>query len=334
MSVFAGSKSVGLGVIGCGRIGRAHLAAAEAVGERVRLVGIANRNDVEAIAAAVNAPFATTDYRRLLEHPEVDAVVVATPTHHHVEVVLAAAQAGKHVLVEKPMALDAAGGALMVDAMDRAGRTLMVAQSRRFPLTVAELVRRLPEIGPIFRIHVQFLVRFAAPPTEWWRSAERAGGLVILLQGSHSVDSVMWWLGAMPNKAYAITGRRNPAWEGEDEADITLRFPSGAVATVHLSLSTSPAHHEALVVGEKGHFRLIEWPTGEPFGFGLRLEHDGKTVFEEVRSEPYRHQLDAFVTAVMTGEEPPASGQEVLSVMRVLDSIRASAARNAPVVVR
>jgi predicted dehydrogenase len=199
---------------------------------------------------------------------------------------------------------------------------------------VQEMVRRLPEIGEIIRVHIAFLVSFAQPPTEWWRSSAQAGGLVILLQGSHSLDSVYWWLGRLPESVYAVAARTNAAWEGEDEADVVCRFSGGATATVHLSLSTSPAVHEALVVGRKGHLRLIERPAGPPFENVYRLEKNGETILDGLQSPSlYTHQLREFAEAVRERRTPLASGREIVNVMRMLDAARASAHSGRPVAV-
>jgi predicted dehydrogenase len=272
------------------------------------------------------------DYRELLTNRDVDAVVITTPNDSHVAIACDAAKAGKHILVEKPMALDTASAETMVQAAEDGGVTLMVAQSRRFSDAVRELVRRLPEIGEILRVHITFLVAFAQPPTEWWRSSTQAGGLVILLQGSHSLDSIYWWLGRTPQSIYATAARTNAAWEGEDEADIVCRFAGGTTATVHLSLSTSPAIHEALVVGRTGHLRLIERPAGPPFENLYRLEKNGEALLDGLQSPSlYTHQLREFADAVRERRSPLASGRDILSVMRMLDAARASAQSGQPV---
>jgi len=249
-----------LGFIGSGRIAQAHLSAAKHLSERVRVVAITGRRRERAAATARQHDIRNVpeDYRALLADPTVDAVVVTTPNDSHAPIVCNAAKAGKHVLVEKPMALDTESAQTMVRAAEAAGVTLMVAQSRRFSDAGREMTKRLPEIGDIIRVHITFLVSFSQPPTDWWRSSTQAGGLVISLQGSHSLDSIFWWLGRTPESIYAVAARTNPTWEGEDEADIVCRFSAGSTATVHLSLSTAPPIHEALVVGRKGHFRLIE----------------------------------------------------------------------------
>lgn len=327
-------KLLGLGFIGSGRIAQAHLKAVANLPDRVRLVAIAGRrrDRAEAVARQYGIPTVMDDYRQLLRDPAVDAVVITTPNDSHASIACDAAKAGKHILVEKPMALDTHSAEAMVRAAEAAGVTLMVAQSRRFSDAVREMVRRLPEIGEIFRVHVTFLVTFSAPPTDWWRSADQAGGLVILLQGSHSLDSIFWWLGRTPARIFATATRRNPVWEGEDEADILCSFSDGAVASAHLSLSANPPVLEALVVGTKGQFRLIEKPTGAPFENSGRLEMNGQVLMDGLQSlSPYTNQLREFADAVREGRTPLASGREVLNVMRMLDAARVSVRSGEPV---
>jgi len=320
-------RPLGLGFIGSGRIAQAHLTAASNLSGRVRVVAIAGRrrDRAESTARQYGIPAVLGDYRQLLMEPEIDAVVITTPNDSHAAIACDAAKAGKHILVEKPMALDTTSAEAMVRAAEDGGVTLMVAQSRRFSDAVREMVRRLPEIGDVFRVHIVFFVPFAQPPTDWWRSSAQAGGLVVLLQGSHSLDSIFWWLGRAPARIFATGSRTNPAWEGEDEADIICNFQNGAVATVHLSLSTAPPVHEALIIGRQGQFRLVERPAGPPFENLFRLEKNGEVLMDGLQSPSlYTHQLRAFADAVSERRTPQASGREILSVMRMLDATRAS----------
>jgi predicted dehydrogenase len=292
------------------------------------------REKAEAAAREYGIPTVHDDYRQLLKDPAVQAVVITTPNDSHAAIACDAARAGKHILVEKPMALDTTSAEAMVRAAESAGVTLMVAQSRRFSEAVQTMVKRLPEIGEIFRIHIVFCVPFAQPPTEWWRSASQAGGLVVLLQGSHSLDSIFWWMGRLPARIFAVGARTYTAWEGEDEADLLCTFPEGGVATVHLSLSTAPPIHEALVIGRQGQFRLIERPAGAPFENLYRLEKNGEGVLDGLQSPSlYTHQLREFADALAEARAPQASGREILNVMRMLDAARASLRSGQPVTV-
>jgi len=329
-------KPLGLGFIGSGRIAQAHLKAAKNLPDCVRVAAIAGRRreTAEATAREYGIPVVHDDYHQLLKDSAVQAVVITTPNDSHAAIACDAAKAGKHILVEKPMALDTASAETMVRAAEDGGVALMVAQSRRFSDAAQEMVRRLPEIGDIIRVHIAFLVSFAQPPTEWWRSSAKAGGLVILLQGSHSLDSIYWWLGRSPQSIYATAARTNAAWEGEDEADIICRFAGGQTATAHLSLSTKPPVHEALVVGRNGHFRLVEWPAGPPFENCYRLEKNGEVLLDGLQSPSlYTHQLREFADALRESRRPLASGREILNVMRMLDAARTSVRSSQPVAV-
>ena len=329
-------RPLALGLIGCGRIALAHLKAAANLPGEVRVVAVAGRrrDRAEAVARDFQIPAVHDDYRRLLDDPQVQAVVITTPNESHAQIACEAAAAGKHILVEKPMALDSRSAETMVQAAERAGIQLMVAQCRRFADAVETMLRRLPEIGQVFRAHLVFCVSFPQPPTDWWRSDKQAGGLVILLQGSHSLDSVCWWLGAIPERVFATASRRNPAWEGEDEADILCNFADGAVASVHLSLSTHPPVNEALLIGTKGQFRLIVHPAPGTFESVYRLEMNGQLLMEGLQSPSiYTRQLQEFAAALREGRSPLASGREIARLQRVLDAARASVQTGQPVAV-
>jgi len=315
------------GVIGCGRVAQAHLAAIENLKAEVELVAVADSDKKRASGAKerFGAKTFTSRFEEILCLPEIEAVIIALPNHLHLPVTVGAAKAKKHILVEKPMALNTKQAKEMVNEAKRNGITLMVGQSRRFSDAVFELQKNLPEIGKLFRIQISFLVNFPSPPTDWWKRSEEAGGLIILLQGSHSLDSILTWIKKMPNRICAFSSKQNTQWEGEDEADILLSFDQGELASVHLSLSTSPEIHEAILVGTKGVMRLTEYATGKPFCFGYHLDLNGKRILsgEQIPSN-YTLQLREFIDSIRKGRTPIASGEEVINTMMVLDAVRLS----------
>lgn len=321
------NTKIRVGVIGCGRITQAHLAAIGNLKDEIDLIGVADVDEKKAKEAMerFGAKFFTGRQEDVLKDKNIEAVIVTLPNHLHHPAVLQAARAKKHILVEKPIALNTKQAREMVEAAKQNNITLMVGQSRRFSGAVFELTKNLPEIGRLFRIQISFLVNFPAPPTDWWKRSEEAGGLVILLQGSHSIDSILTWIKKMPLQVFAFTSRQNTQWEGEDEADILLSFDQGELASVHLSLSTSPDIHEAILVGTKGVIRLTEYSTGKPFGFGYHLDLNGKRIYsgDQIPSN-YTLQLKEFINALRQGRIPLASGEEVLNTMRVLDAVRLS----------
>jgi predicted dehydrogenase len=320
-------RKLRLGVIGCGRVAQAHLAAIEFLKKEVELVAVADADEKRAKEAKerFGARYFIPQYEDLLDHPEIEAVIIPLPNHLHHPVALKAAKAKKHILVEKPMALNTKQAQEMVKEAKKNGIILMVGQSRRFSDAVFELQRNLPQIGDLFRIQISFLVHFPSPPADWWKRSEEAGGLVIFLQGSHSLDSVLTWIKKMPCQVCTFSSRRNNQWEGEDEADILLSFDQGELASVHLSLSTSPEIHEAILVGTKGVMKLTEYSTGKPFGFGYHLDLNEKRILsgEQIPSN-YTLQLKEFMDAIRRGRTPIASGEEIINTMMVLEAARLS----------
>ncbi len=320
-------RKLRLGVIGCGRIAQAHLSAIENLREEIDLIAVADSEESKAIEAKdrFGAKSFTSRYEDLLRDPEIEAVIITLPNHLHHPVAIRAAMSKKHILVEKPMALNVNEAREMVQKAKENGVTLMVGQSRRFSHAMFELQRNLPEIGKLFRVQISFLVNFPSPPTTWWRRSEEAGGLVILLQGSHSIDSILTWIKKIPKQVCTFSSKQNLQWEGEDEADILLSFDEGELASVHLSLSTSPEIHEAILIGTKGVMRLAEYFTGRPFRFGYHLDLNGKRVYSgEQDPSHYTLQIKEFIDAIQKDRSPIAFGEEVLNTMLVLDAARLS----------
>ena len=322
------SPKLSFGMIGCGRIAQAHFAAMEYLREEAELIAVADTDLEKAKKAAdrFGAQTFSSRYEDILSREDIEAVIITLPNHLHQSAAFAAAQARKHILIEKPMALNTGEALEMVAEAKRHGVCFMVGQSRRFSDAVFELERRLPEIGALFRVQISFLVHFPSPPTMWWKKQEEAGGLVIFLQGSHSLDSVLTWMKKMPTRVCTFSSRQNFQWEGEDEADILLSFDAGEIASVHLSLSTSPALHEAILVGTKGVLRLTEYATGKPFGFGYHLDLNGKRVFSgDQEPSNYTLQLREFIHAVRENRTPAASAEEIArTTMPLLDAARRS----------
>ena len=322
-------KKLKIGIIGFGRIAAAHANSILALHDFVELTAIATRQ-AKIKQKAITEKFGGTkfysDYRELLSNQEIEAVIICLPNYLHYQVCLEAARAKKHILVEKPMAMNVIETDKMIKAAQENKITLMVAQSRRFSDAMMKIREKMmTEIGTPFRININFLVNFPEPPTDWWTYADKAGGLVTLLQGSHSVDTVVWLLNKVPSTVFSISQSRNPLWEGEDEVTIALKFDTGELATVHLSLNTSPYLHETIIVGPKGTIRLFEYPTDKAFGFFYRLEFNGKTVLEgEQNPSLYTIQLKEFCDALRENRIPIASGADVRDTMITLDAIRKS----------
>ena len=316
---------IGIGIVGLGRIAGAHILAARALQDEVEVVAVATRNpkkkEVDDLSSSVTV---FEDVRDLVQDPRVDAVVVCTPNHAHAEAVEVAAAAGKHVLVEKPIALTESEAFSMVTRCEQAGVTLMVAQSRRFSQAIHRIRAMMHELGTVYRADIDFLVRFPGPATPWWTRSNEAGELILHLQGSHSLDTLAWLFDGLPGVLYCHGSTVNPAFGGLDEADILMQYPEGLLASVSLSLNSHPAKHDLNIYGENGTLTLTERMGSKPFSFEFEVRRDGIVVFEENGPSVYTNQLREFSSALRENQQPNASGREILKSARLVDAAVAS----------
>jgi len=326
---------LGLGIIGCGRISFAHAEACQNLQDRVVIQAAADLDEAKLanFSEMTSLPNQFADYRQLLKQPDVEAVIICLPHVLHYPVAVDALRAGKHVLVEKPMALTYDQAMTMVTEADLASRVLMVGQSRRFSHAAIEMKRMVEdgEIGQLFRIIVNFLCFFEKAPTQWWNDKHIAGAsLVTVLQGSHAFDEISWIFGRTPRCVYATSFTKNLH---DDESDILLDY-GDATAAVHLSLNTRPPLiHEVLAVGAHGVMKLSEWRDEKPFSYGYRFEVNSRTVVEGLQKPSiFTLQLEEFVASVTENRRPVASGREIASTtMRIMSAAVESAVSKKPV---
>ncbi len=312
-------KKIGVAVFGCGRIGTsAHLPAIQALSDELELVAVVDPLEEKARQACekFGARRMYVDPEEALQDREIEAVCLCLAHHLHAPMTERACAAGKHVLVEKPMANSPAEADRMIAAAEKAGVTLMVGQSRRFYKAVIESKRRLPEIGKPLQLITNWMGYLPDAKTEWWRSADKTGGLLIALQGSHAVDYILWMMGCAPTRVYAQSSHSNPEWEGEDDAVIQLSFESGTLATVLLSFNAPGLPYERFIVGSKGCMYLKD---ESHLRIGDEVVVDGEEPLGNFKAQ-YRE----FAGAIREKREPQASGRDVRKVVQVLEAAQRS----------
>ena len=324
-------------LLGCGRIANSHVA------------GIKECEDFEIAAAVDQSPESLnafcdkygierryTSLQEALDAGGFDAVDICLPNHLHEENAVAALNAGYHVFVEKPMANDSQACQRMLDAAQKSGKRLMVNQSRRFHdavLRSGEMVKQ-GEIGELISITAYLMGYLDGPPTEWWRSSSKAGGLMIPLWGNHIFDYVLWMFGECPERVYCEAFSINPAWEGEDETVIILGFKGDRYATVKMSwntrlkpeeswdgagkmLSSSDIIYERYIQGAAGTLKLED---------ETRLLKDGvEIVSGEQKPSNFALALKEFAAAIRENREPFISGQHAMNLVRVQEAALESA---------
>jgi predicted dehydrogenase len=323
------SAPLRVALVGPGRIATAHLDAIAAAPDLARLVAVSGlTHEHERTAELAHRYGADRIEPDVAAAEDIDAVVLTVPNHVHAPLATELLAAGKHVLVEKPLATTLAEADLMIAAAERHDRVLMAAQCRRFFRGAQLAKERVGDLGgPVSLVH--HLGVFAeGAAAEWWRSAADTGGLALGLNGPHVVDSMLWLVGAAPTRVYARTRRLRPHWEGEDEAVLVVDFADGSLGTGYLSLNSREPVNDRWITGPEGVLRLIDDRT---------LHLDGTCLLDEPVTpyiegdSAFRAQFREFAEAVLDKRVPLASAREVRPVSAVLDAALRSAATGLPV---
>jgi|GEM_PF-394936 len=313
----------GIAVIGCGRISRSHLAAVASQPELATLVATVDtdRSLAEQAKQRYHARFAFDDIDAALARADIDAVVLCLPNHLHAPVAIKAAQAGKHVLVEKPMADNARDALTMAEAAATHRVVLAVAQCRRHFRAIQYLADHHAEFGSLISAQVSLGVYWPDAQAAWWREADKASGLVVALNGPHVLDFVQMVMRGEPLRVHAEAVRRNDFWAGEDEAMMLLAYPQGRIASVHLSFNQRPVENRKVLVYERGTV-VIEHDT--------QLSFNGEVLVEQGDDER-RHYLDEaiefqrqfreFALALAGQPNRSAMAAEGIRLMRTLDAV-------------
>jgi len=286
-------KRLRIGIIGIGTYALGwHVPRLREI-EGAEVVAVARRNAAALADAqkATGAAGAYTDWRELLAHPDLDAVIVATPHHAHAAPALAALERGLHVLVEKPMALTSQDAWAMVEAGAQANRTLMVAYNRRsmgcwrsaaqalragilgtirqVNMAVFYDFRWLMEAERLSAAYRKWLEARGVPQscivddleTYWRRDPERMGGGMFADTGSHFVDLALWLGGAPPVEVVALaTSAGLPV---ETHLGIQARLANDVLLSLSLSDSVPAGANRLTVYGDLGTL-TADWATGHP----------------------------------------------------------------------
>jgi predicted dehydrogenase len=253
---------IGIGVVGLGRVLDYHLPMIEQHADDFRVVAVCDvaehrRNEVaEQLGARPHA-----SYEELLAVDAVDLVIVATPPTMHATMSIAALESGKHVIVEKPMALKADDARQMVEAAERSGKRLVVNHNHRFSgfFHYHEIKRELDR-GAIGKPY-QYTVRLLSPWGGYegspdyisnWECKKEHGGGTLFSWGPHITDLVIHTHGAPPEKVFARLNDDGWEFDGDSNALVVLLFADGATAEIEISYVSPESFSEFYVRGERG----------------------------------------------------------------------------------
>ncbi|WP_295393331.1 Gfo/Idh/MocA family oxidoreductase [uncultured Thiodictyon sp.] len=262
LPIIPANRRIKLAVVGCGRIAQRHLEAAAHHAEHIAVAAVCDEDPaaLQQAMATTGAP-GFTDLKALLEGCDADLVAICTPSGQHATQTILCAQAGRHVMTEKPMATHWRDGKRMVEECDAANVRLFVVKQNRHNPTL-QLLKRTVRKGRFGRIYMIQVNVFWSRPQDYydsapWRGTWEFDGGALMNQASHYVDLLDWLLGPVQS-VQAMTATLARRIEVEDTAVMNLEWRSGALGTMSVTMLTYPRNLEGsiTILGETGTVRL------------------------------------------------------------------------------
>jgi predicted dehydrogenase len=322
-----GGDAIRVGVIGTGAISQVVHVPIFAEREDVDLLAVsdADSHKAQALAERFGVPLVLDD-DALINHPDLDAVVICTPNYLHEEMAIAALEAGKHVFVERPLATSSAGARRVLDVAERAGRVLVVSMPHRFRPGVAALRNFIAggELGELYAVRGSWMTRLMPGSRHTWRydRAEAGGGALIDL-GVPALDLCLWLVGFPPMKRVScVTSPRGAPVE--DAATLMAETAEGVALTLEVSTRffAGEDRYYARVMGTEGSGWLPPLEVYKQLG-GRPIEVTPRQPRPQGGENPYtnayRRLLDDFVQSV-AGRSDAALPHEQIALMELIEA--------------
>ncbi len=331
------SQSLRFAVLGVGRIGKIH---AENLVNRVPGTKVVALSDtfsepLLALASELNVTKTFTDYKQVLEMPEVDAIAICTPTSTHYQIILDAAAAGKHIFCEKPLELSLEKIAAIGKVVEKHGVQLMVGFNRRYDSNFLK-VRETVQDG---KVGDPQLLRITSrdpgpPPADYIRSS---GGMFLDMT-IHDFDMARYLLASEVVELYATANvlvdpifRELGDW---DTAVIALKFANGAMGAIDNSRKAAYGYDQRVeVFGSKGMIAVNNNTADNHVFLDSEGSHSALPLnfFMDRYTESYRHEIEAFVDAIRKKTPVPVSAFDCLMAVTMGIAARRSVEENRPV---
>lgn len=314
-----------VGLIGAGNVAQGHMRGI-AENDNICLVGVMDIDGDKAEAfVGEHGGRAYTQLDELLNDPEVDAIHVCSIHKAHAEQVIAAARAGKHVLVEKPMALTVAECDAMVAACEDAGVLLMVGQvMRHFPVNLkARALIRDGVIGQVGHMIRRRYSNFDPPGRSWYLDLNLGGVCVLFCFGPHEFDILPWYIESPVVKVYAQGSESTALYKGQkDSYSMIMTHQNGAVSVLTQTVVTHTSAHDTYVMGSEGSM----WMTN-----GKLMVNGEEVTVENTAKVGMVNQIHEFADCCLNGKQPDATGRSVRHTMAMIEAAKLSAERDEPV---
>ncbi|TLS49582.1 oxidoreductase [Paenibacillus antri] len=334
-----GVKDINVAVIGAGRAGLIHAHNFRKSVPYARLAAVVDPNRAAAERAAKELGVETWygDYREALRDDGIDAVVVVTPTIYHRDIVVDAARAGKHVLCEKPMAMNAEECEAMIEAAKDAKVNLQIAFMRRFDASFQEAKARLDagEIGePVL---IRSLTRGPSTPQPWMYDLKKSNGPLAEVN-SHDIDTLRWFSGAEFAEVYAIAGNYRCPEAAETYPDfydnvlLTARFDDGRQGVIDGALSVQYGYDSRVeILGTEGVIFIgqLHEKTIVTARRNKEITRPFMNSWRHLYKDAYLAEDIDFVQSILEQRSPKVTGRDGMMAVKVVEagnrSIRESA---------
>jgi len=344
--------SIRIGVIGTGSISEFHLQSYAAnKNSEIYAICDMNRERAQTVADKYGATKVYADYRELLADPDVEAVSICTWNNTHAEISIAALDAGKHVLVEKPLCRTVEEAYRIQDAVKRSGKQLMVGFVRRYDPNALMLHSFVEngEFGDLYFAKASYIRRMGNPGG-WFSDKSRSGGGPVIDIGVHVID-LCWYLMGRPkvksvsaneykhlgNRAnikhlsrYQAADYNAELNDVEDMANALIRFENGASLLVDVSFSLHTVKDEGIVklFGTKGGFEIDPEVVMVTEKNDIILNTYPQTDSKGMQmNRAFQSEIDHFVDCAANGKQPISPVEDGVEIMKILGAIYESAAQ-------
>ena len=329
-------------ILGAGFISEIHLESYHRFIPEAEVVAVYARNEEKAKEFATKHSIAKwyTDVDKLIKESGCEIVDICLPNFLHAEACIKAAKAGKHIIIEKPLAVTLEEADAMIDECKKANVKLMYAEELCFAPKY-ERVRHLVKEGAVGEVYMlKQSEKHSGPHTDWFYDVNLAGGGVLMDMGCHAMEWFRWMLGNVKAKSvYASmsTVYHKERTKGEDNSVVIVEFENGVTAVAENSWAKHGGMDDRSEVHGTGGVIYADLFMGNSaisysrHGYGYAMEKADTTVgwsftvFEEVFNQGYPHELKHFVDCVRNDKEPLVTGEDGRVVLEILYAAYASA---------
>jgi UDP-N-acetyl-2-amino-2-deoxyglucuronate dehydrogenase len=333
-------KTLNYAIIGCGRVAPRHAQSLQDLSMTMNVHLSAVCDVVESRVQNFAKTYQATpylDYHQVFDNPNIDVVSICVPSGLHSKIGQEAARAGKHILVEKPIALSPEDADSLIEVCEKAGVTLGVVLQNRFNPPMRDL-RQLVDSGELGRILLgAATVRWYRPQSYYedeWHGTWSMDGGALMNQSIHHIDALVWLIGDVES-VFAYTATQLHKMEAEDTGVAVIRFKNGTIATIEGSTITYPENLEGSVAlfGERGSVKVGGTALNRKVFWKVagKIEQEREIIMHDTVDPPsiygtsHREQIIEMLNAIREKREPSTNGREARKSLQLVCAIYQSA---------